>query len=456
LIKNKSIVLAACLCLVLALVLSGCAIATMAATPAPTTTTTPGDKTYNCLDPQAGPKKIAFTGTLNDAQTFYQKSVPVATLGNALITQWTDGLPIIVPTEQKVREILTGTSHKSDEVMSVYTKDASGKWNKGTASKFAPSTNTATVEKVAINAVMAGCKPEYLPVVLAMLSGGPNYKTGTAQTGYMQIVSGSIVKELGINAGQGAMNPGNPPSLTIGRSFQLGLINLGGALPGSTNTNTGNIFSRDFLLYAEDGEVLPVGWVGMNEDAGFAKNESVIMLCQSSTMLMTTFAPSSFRGLNNGVGGIAIKLGVEGKPGKYNFVEYIMQWNLMPTKPFEGSSVVGPQGPMNFTIHPDMAAMLKLYGFNTKADFYKWVYDRTVTTAAEYRKYGWYDVLTNNGAAIEPTSGKAYKDLAPDYKVHVAGEAKDQLVIVSIYPGDESCLVFSGGKGIARCIDPWK
>ena len=313
--------------------------------------------------------------------------------------------------------------------------------------------NTATVEKVAINAVMAGCKPEYLPVVLAMMSGGPNYKAGTGPTGYMQIASGSIVKEIGINAGQGAMNPGNPPSMTIGRAFQLCLLNLGGAIPGSTNTNIGHPFNRAVMLYAEDGEALPEGWVGMNEDVGFAKNESVIMLCQSDSVLMSTFAPSSFRSLNEGHGGVAKKLNVLDKPGKYNLIEYVMQWSL--TAP-GGAATTGPQGPLNFTIHPDIAKALKTFGFNTKADFYKWVYDRTVTTVAEYSKYGWYDVLTNNGTAIEPTSGKAYKDLAPDYKVHVCGEAKNQLVIVSIYPGDESVLVFSGGKGIARCIEPWR
>jgi hypothetical protein len=460
-LKNKKlIVLAASLVLVLALLLSGCATAVLkAATSTPTT-----DLSYKCLNPQGNAtsaQRIAFTGTLLDAQAFYQKANPAEKLGNAPIAQWTDGLPVIIPTEQKVREILTGTSHKSDEVVSVYTKDSSGKYVKGSASTFQPSGWQATVEKVAVNAVMAGCKPEYLPAVLAMASGGLNFKKDTSPTGYVQIVSGTYSKEIGMNAGQGAMNGGNPPNMTIGRAFELCLINLGGALAGSTNTNQGHLFNRADLCYAEDIEALPTGWQGMNREAGLTAKESAIMLCQSSSVLLTTFAPSSFRGLNSGTGGIANKLGLVGKPGTYNFVEYLMQWSIMPGettngKPIVNPGTVGPQGPLCFTMHPDMANSLMKFGFATKDDFYKWVYDRTVVNMSDYKKFGWYDVLTNNGAAIEPTSNKAYNTLADDAKIHVYGAAKDQMLIVSIYPGDETCEIWSGGRGQAMIIDAWR
>jgi hypothetical protein len=232
-------------------------------------------------------------------------------------------------------------------------------------------------------------------------------------------------------------------------------------MAGSTNTNQGHPFNRAELCYAEDNEALPEGWVGMNEDAGYAADESVIMLCQHSSMLMTTFAPSSFRSLNSGHGGIARKLGID-EPGTYNFVEYVMQWSLVPNTTAYGQSIpgwasaVGPQGPLCFTIHPDMAAMLKLYGFDTKADFYQWIYDRGVVSLSQYQKFGWYDEHTAKGTAIEPVSGLPYNQLSPDTMVHVFGPADQQMVIISIYPGDESCLVFSGGKGIPRAIDPWR
>jgi len=110
--KKAIIALAASVVLVLTAVLASSA--TVAQT----------DKTYTCLSPQNAPgeQRIAFTGTLPDALDFYQRTAVVASLGGAEICEWTDGLPIIVPTEEKVIEMLTGTSHSASEVLSVYTK----------------------------------------------------------------------------------------------------------------------------------------------------------------------------------------------------------------------------------------------------------------------------------------------------------------------------------------------
>jgi hypothetical protein len=451
-VKKRLLVLASSLSLVFAIALAAGA------------TTAQTDRSFECLNPQGAPgtARVAFTGTLNDAQEFYQKTETVASLGNAVISQWTDGLPIIIPTEEAVREMLTGTSHQPSEVMSTYSKSPAGQWVKDAENaSFLPSGWQATVEQVAVNAVMAGCKPEYLPTVLAMMSGGPNYKVGTEPTGYAQILAGPVAKEIGMNAGQGAHNPGNPPSMTIGRAFELCLINLGGAIPGSTNTNQGNPFNRANLCYGEDIEALPEGWVGMNEDMGFTAEESVIMICQHSSVLLTTFAPSSFRSLNSGHGGMAMKLDVEGVAGFHNPIEYMMRWSIIPDEttfgaPIIGASAIGPQGPICWTVHPDIALSLFNAGYKSKADFYRWVSDRAVIPLSEYRKYGYYDILTANGTAIELTSGKPYNELAPDYPVHVLGQPEEQLIIISIYPGDESILAFSGGRGIARCIDPWE
>jgi len=158
---------------------------------ASTATVAQTDRSYTCLSPRntPGEPRIAFTGTIPDAHDFYQQTVAVESLRGALIAQWTDGLPIIVPTEEKVIEMLTGTSHSKTEVLSVYTKSGS-QWVAGTPSAFAPSGNTATVEQVAVNAVMAGAKPEYLPAILAMMSGGPNYVNEAGPIGYYQIMGG--------------------------------------------------------------------------------------------------------------------------------------------------------------------------------------------------------------------------------------------------------------------------
>jgi len=420
------------------------------------------DRIWTCLNPTnvPGAERIFFTGTLDDAQTFYQQTTTPESLKGATICQWTDGLTITIPTEEAVTEILTGTSHSRSEVMSLYTKSGD-QWVAGTTpSAFQPSGNTATVEQVAINAVMAGCKPEYLPGVLGMMSGGPNFSAEAGPTGYYQVLSGPYAKEIGMNAGQGAMNPGNPPSMTIGRAFTLCLINLGGAVAGTTNPSIGNVLSHAELCYAEDNEALPTGWVGMNEDFGFAADESVIMLGLAKTHMYSNNAPSSFRGLNAGSGGVARKLGVEGVPGYYNYLEYIMELMLIPDRTdydvhgsFPGDVITGP---ICFTMCPDCAKSLYNFGFKTKAEFYTWIYNRASVPMSAFKKYGMYDVITDTGAAIEPTSGKAYNTLADDYMIHIFGTADQQLAVISIYPGDEFLIMNSGGRGIGRCIDPWR
>ena len=351
--------------------------------------------------------------------------------------------------------MLTGTSHAPDEELSVYTKKSSNQWVAGASpSTFEPSGYTATVEQVAVNAVMAGARPEYLPAILAMMSGGTGYVDEALPIGYYQIMAGPYAQEIGMNAGQGAMNPGNPPSMTIGRSFTLCMINLGGAVAGSTNINLGNQNTRGELCFAEDAEGLSGNWVGMNEDVGYNANESVIMLCTGKTMMFGNNAPSSFRSLNSGHGGIARKLEVD-EPGFYNWIEYIMELQILPNVTTDNTPGIFPgevdTGPMVFTMCPDMALSLVNYGFNTKPEFYQWVYNRTVVVHSEFKKWGWY-----NPNDIEPSSGKPYSQLPDNYECHIMGAADQQLAIVSIHPGDEFLEIFSGGRGVPYCIDPWK
>ena len=154
----------------------------------------------------APPARIAYEGNINDAQAFFQKTTPIELCGKCPIANWTDGLPIIVPTEEKVKEILMGTSHKPDEQIFRYSMNATTKQIQKAVNpvNFSPMSWTATVEKVAVNAVMAGCKPEYLPVVLAIASTGPTSGSTHFQFPY-QVVSGPIAKEIGMNSGIGIM-----------------------------------------------------------------------------------------------------------------------------------------------------------------------------------------------------------------------------------------------------------
>lgn len=116
------------------------------------------------------PPRVIYEGTILDAQKFFNQTTPIAACGDCPIAKYTDGLPIVVPTEQAVKEMLTGTKHSADEQIYRYSLNSTTKLvqKSSSAQRFVPMQWTATVEKVATIAVMAGCKPEYLPTVLAM------------------------------------------------------------------------------------------------------------------------------------------------------------------------------------------------------------------------------------------------------------------------------------------------
>lgn len=182
---------------------------------------------------------------------------------------WTDGLPIVLPTEEKVEEMLKGTSRKPDEIVG----------------KMSPSpTHEAwsyTVEDVAINAVMAGAKPEYLPVILAIASTGQTALfSSTNSFASMVIVNGPIRKEIGMNAGIGAFGPFNRANATIGRAWTLISKNLGnGGIPGKTYMGSqGNNINYNNMCAAENEERLPDGWLPFHVQKGYKKEQSVVSL----------------------------------------------------------------------------------------------------------------------------------------------------------------------------------
>jgi hypothetical protein len=142
---------------------------------------------------------------------------------------WTDGLPVVAPTEARVMRMLEGTTRAPDDIVAV----------------VPPDLVECTVEKVAINAVMAGCKPEYLPVVLAAVDGACTSEFNihgllatTWFSGPLLIVDGSIAQRIGMNSGVNAMGQGNRANATIGRALQLTIRNVGGGKPGGVDRAT--------------------------------------------------------------------------------------------------------------------------------------------------------------------------------------------------------------------------
>jgi hypothetical protein len=201
------------------------------------------------------PPRIAMTGTLDEVQEYFLKH------------KLTDGLPVIPPAEQKVKEMLKGMSHSPDEVV--------------TTTMF-PEELTVTVEKVAIVGVMAGCQPEYMPVLLAIIKAwGQNAVFSQAARSdssfsIMIVVNGPIRKELKMNGDLNAMGPGNQANATIGRFLRLAVIALGGSRPGINDLSTQGSPLKYCFCFAENEEKNP--WQPFHVSAGFKKKESVVSL----------------------------------------------------------------------------------------------------------------------------------------------------------------------------------
>ena len=230
--------------------------------------------------------RVLFEGTLEEAEKVYEQTEKVPTLQNASIAVYGDGLPIRVPTEERVAEMLKGTSHKPDEIIRFQIDHKladrslqignSGK--KGDAVHFLPMRRTATVEKIAIIGVMAGCKPEHMPVLLAMAESGGACGDGRGRSGFC--ISGPYAREIDMNFDVNLMGPGNVANRAIGRAADLMWRNLGGNIP--TVTNCGIWGSALQNVFPENAEALPPGWLGLNEELGFDKMESVIVPAAAS------------------------------------------------------------------------------------------------------------------------------------------------------------------------------
>lgn len=193
---------------------------------------------------------------------------------------WTDGLPIILPTEERVAEMLTGTDHDPNEIvgmMSVTTHEERLQY---------------TVEKVAVIAVMAGARPEHFPVILALAaSGRPSMPSSTTSFASMMVVNGPIRNEIGMNCGLGALSPINYANSVIGRAWTLMSINFGDVRPGITFTaSTGTTINYNNMCCAENEELS--AWEPFHVRKGYRKEESTVSLFRGWTVIGFNTGPS--------------------------------------------------------------------------------------------------------------------------------------------------------------------
>jgi hypothetical protein len=214
--------------------------------------------------------------------------------------KWTDYLPIVLPTEERVARMLKGTSHKPDEVIGrmqpsppneVWERNTSQLGSsaamRGAKKEHVPVTMQPsppyesweyTVEHVAVNAVMAGARAEHFPVILAIASTGITSLFSSATSfARMLVTNGPIRKEINMNSGLAALGPFNRANTVIGRSWTLISKNLGGSILGETYMgDIGSNFNYNNLCFAENEEGLPEGWNPLHVQKGFKPEESVV------------------------------------------------------------------------------------------------------------------------------------------------------------------------------------
>src|SRR5262245_56084492 len=186
---------------------------------------------------------------------------------------WTDGLPVVPPTEKSVAEMLAGGALRGDEVLG----------------EIAGRNTVVVADKVAINAVLAGCRPEYMPVVVAAIRGlchadfayhGP--ASGTGGSAMALIVSGPVADRMGLNAGNNALGQGWRPNATIGRAVRLVMMNVMQTRPGLLDRATLGNPGKYSLCFAENEEDQP--WEPLHVERGFRPEQSTVTVYASNSL----------------------------------------------------------------------------------------------------------------------------------------------------------------------------
>ncbi|MDP6180275.1 MAG: UGSC family (seleno)protein, partial [Desulfatiglandales bacterium] len=165
-----------------------------------------------------------------------------------LENRWGDGLPVIPPTEERVMKMFAGLDRKPSDV----------------TGGMPPSNNDVTIEKIAVNAVMAGCLPEYMPILIAAVEAmiEPSFnlhgiQATTSPVAPLVIVNGPIRGKVNLNCGRGCFGPGWRANATIGRAIRFLLINIGGALSGDVDMATYGSPAKYTFCIGEDEENSP-------------------------------------------------------------------------------------------------------------------------------------------------------------------------------------------------------
>jgi hypothetical protein len=250
---------------------------------------------------------------------------------------WTDGLPVILPTEQRVEEMLFYAQGLAPEL---------------SLGAMGPSEGEATIAKLAVNAVMAGCLPEYFPVVIAATEAllDPAFAHSVMQETThpltpMIIVNGPIRHEISMAAGAGALGPGHRANASIGRALRLIMMNIGGGRPGAGDMSIFGSPAKFTMCLAEAEESSPFEPLSLAR--GFTADDSTVTLVPVEGPHLVVSLPNPERPIEAAdtlLSAMAAVLASVGSPGTYN-----------------------GQGNVVALFNPDHATVLAAAGFNRRS-----------------------------------------------------------------------------------------
>ncbi len=299
-----------------------------------------------------------------------------------LDNHWGDGLPLIPPTEQAVMWMLTGTKRSPDEVIGRVP------YRKG----------IATIKKIAINAVMAGAKPEYLPVIITamecLIEDGTYTHMMSSEGSFtlMIMVSGPLGKEINMNSGIGLLGHGWRANNTIGRAIRLCLINIGYLWPGEIDMALiGRPSPHTFYTFAENIEQSP--WETFNEGLGYKPEDSCVTV-------------------DTVMGGLGMRIYGGGvvEPWDVKQVLDSMVKDVAADRGTFAQYKVGVANPMAhlrkhiIVVHPELAIMLQRLGFKSKRSLRDYLYENTKVPYEELSKQeiqGIYDRINTKPPDID-------------------------------------------------------
>ena len=290
-------------------------------------------------------REIVFSGSFEDVNDYFYER------------EWSDGLPIVPPTIEKVKEFLSFTDRDPDESLGI----------------LLPENRAATIWAIAVNGVMAGCKPEYMPILVALVEAmadpiyGVEHSGNTPGADTLITLNGPIIKQLGFNYTQGVLRDGFKPNTSVGRFWRLALRNMCGFLLHKNDKGTfGNTFR---VVLAENEDALAgIGWPPHSVDMGFAAGDNTVTISRHTGVnVITTVTGSKPE---------------EMLPYICDGVAKLNGWEIIFTV---GSSALGTLRPV-LALSPILAQTIARAGW-TKADVKQYLFDHARIPAWKVEAY---------------------------------------------------------------------